>query len=170
MKVLQHSESISPNSASSQFKQKDVTALDWNSSGTLLATGSYNGIARIWTEEGGLKLEMTKHSGPIFSIKWNRKGNYILSGSFDKTAIVWDASTGEVEQQFQLHTAPCLDVAWKNNSVFATCSTDKLIHICKLGEGVVKSFSGHSDEVNTINWDPTGTILASCSDDGTAKV
>ena len=31
---------------------KDVTSLDWNSSGTLLATGSYDGYARIWTTKG----------------------------------------------------------------------------------------------------------------------
>lgn len=31
----------------------------------------------------------------------------------------------------------------------------------------VFSFQG---EVNAIKWDPTGSLLASCSDDGTAKV
>jgi hypothetical protein len=31
-------------------------------------------------------------------------------------------------------------------------------------------FQGHTDEVNAVKWDPTGTMLASCSDDCTAKV
>lgn len=31
---------------------KDVTTLDWNGDGSLLATGSYDGFARIWTKEG----------------------------------------------------------------------------------------------------------------------
>ncbi|CAN0548520.1 unnamed protein product, partial [Ectocarpus sp. 8 AP-2014] len=30
--------------------------------------------------------------------------------------------------------------------------------------------AGHCDEVNAIKWDPSGTFLASCSDDYTAKV
>lgn len=30
--------------------------------------------------------------------------------------------------------------------------------------------AGHTDEVNAIKWDPTGSLLGSCSDDYTAKV
>ncbi|CAM9667584.1 unnamed protein product, partial [Sphacelaria rigidula] len=30
--------------------------------------------------------------------------------------------------------------------------------------------SGHTDEVNAIKWDPSGSLLASCSDDYTAKI
>jgi transducin (beta)-like 1 len=36
-----------------QDKSKDVTTLDWNHDGSLLATGSYDGLARIWSKEGG---------------------------------------------------------------------------------------------------------------------
>lgn len=58
---------------------KDVTSLDWNCNGTLLATGSYDGYARIWTTEGRLADTLGQHKGPIFALKWNKKGNYILS-------------------------------------------------------------------------------------------
>lgn len=64
---------------------KDVTSLDWNSDGTLLATGSYDGFARIWTTEGRLASTLGQHKGPIFALKWNKKGNYILSAGVDKT-------------------------------------------------------------------------------------
>lgn len=46
---------------------------------------------------------MSKHTGPIFSLKWNMKGDLILSGSADKSTVVWDPETGEMKQQFQLH-------------------------------------------------------------------
>lgn len=58
---------------------KDVTSLDWNCDGTLLATGSYDGYARIWTTDGRLASTLGQHKGPIFALKWNKKGNYILS-------------------------------------------------------------------------------------------
>ena len=150
---------------------KDVTTLDWNGEGSMLATGSYDGAARIWDAEGNLVNVLSKHKGPIFSLKWNKKGDYLLSGSVDKTAIVWDAKTGEAKQQFDFHTAPTLDVDWRNNVSFATSSMDHMIYVCKLGESKpIKAFKGHTDEVNAIKWDPTGTLLASCSDDYSAKI
>ncbi|KAJ9560139.1 hypothetical protein OSB04_005299 [Centaurea solstitialis] len=152
-------------------KSKDVTTLDWNGEGTLLATGSYDGQARLWSKEGELVSTLTKHKGPIFSLKWNKKGDYLLSGSVDKTAIVWDVKTGEWKQQFEFHAAPTLDVDWRNNVSFATCSTDNMIYVCKVGDNrPVKTFMGHQGEVNAIKWDPTGSLLASCSDDSTAKI
>ena len=60
---------------------------------------------------------------------------------------------------------------WKSEESFASCSTDKQIHVCSLGKDrPIKSFQGHTNEVNAIKWDPQGKFLASCSDDMTLKV
>lgn len=154
-------------------KNKDVTTLEWSSDGKLLATGSYDGVARVWSRNGTLLHTLRGHKGPIFSLKWNKRGNYLLSGSYDKTTIVWDVSgsTGFIEQQFSDHEAPALDVDWRDDTTFASCSTDKTVNICKVGVArPLKTYSGHEDEVNAVKWDPSGTLLASCSDDCTAKV
>ena len=154
-------------------KNKDVTTLEWSPDGMLLATGSYDGIARVWNRAGVLVHTLRGHHGPIFSLKWNKRGNFLLSGSYDKTTIVWDVSgaTGFVEQQFNIHFAPALDVDWKDDTTFASCSTDKTVNICRVGvASPLKTYMGHTDEVNAVKWDPSGTLLASCSDDCTAKV
>jgi len=154
-------------------KNKDVTTLEWSSDGKLLATGSYDGVARVWSLNGALVHTLRGHKGPIFSLKWNKKGNFLLSGSYDKTTIVWDVSNGSgfIKQQFDDHQAPALDVDWKDDNTFASCSTDKTVHICRVGsEKPLKTYTGHTDEVNAVKWDPSGSLLASCSDDCTAKV
>ena len=88
-----------------------------------------------------------------------------------RTTIIWDAATGNCKQQFGFHSAPALDVDWKSEESFASCSTDKQIHVCQLGKDrPIKSFQGHTNEVNAIKWDPQGKFLASCSDDMTLKV
>ncbi|KAI8637163.1 WD40-repeat-containing domain protein [Parasitella parasitica] len=150
---------------------KDVTTLDWNPSGSLLVTGSYDGQARIWTQKGQLRFVMAHHRGPIFSLKWNMKGDLILSGSADTTTIIWDPETGEMKQQFELHSLAILDVDWMDNTTFASCSSDKTIYVCRVGSAKpLKKWVGHEDEVNAVRWDPTGQYLASCSDDMTTKI
>ncbi|KAG0226296.1 hypothetical protein BGW41_004227 [Actinomortierella wolfii] len=162
--VLNHYPALTENN-------RDVTTMDWNSSGTLLATGSYDGQARIWTTKGHLRHIMSQHRGPIFALKWNKKGNYILTGSLDHTTIVWDAATGEAKQQYEFHSGTVLDVDWLDNMTFATSSSDGKVYVCKVGDSEpFKVFAGHTDEVNAIRWDPQGELLASCSDDCTAKI
>jgi len=113
--------------------------------GSLLATGSYDGYARIWTTDGRLASTLGQHKGPIFALKWNKRGNYILSAGVDKTTIIWDAESGQCTQQFSFHCAPALDVDWQTNTSFASCSTDQCIHVCKLNvDKPIKSFQGHT--------------------------
>ena len=89
----------------------------------------------------------------------------------DKTAIVWDASTGKPLSVYSGHTKPTLDVDWKDDTTFATCSADRTIRISSVDSNdVVKTFAGHTDEVNAIKWDPSGNLLVSASDDYSAKV
>ena len=142
--VLQHLTTDKEN------KSKDVTTLDWNHNGSALATGSYDGQARIWSANGKLTQTLARHKGPIFSLKWNSTGRYLLSGSVDKTAIIWDAATGDVKQQFAFHKEPTLDVDWRDEDSFASCSTDRTIYVCKLNHpSYLKCFTGHRDEVRT---------------------
>lgn len=103
--------------------------------------------------------------------------------------------SGVVSNECERPTAPALDVDWQNNTTFASCSTDMCIHVCRLGsDRPLKTFQGHTvnrsfcrpsppreinetnevcarqNEVNAIKWDPSGMLLASCSDDMTLKV
>ncbi|VDN00729.1 unnamed protein product [Thelazia callipaeda] len=150
---------------------KDVTSLDWNCTGDLLATGCYDGYARVWATDGRLRYTLGAHKGPIFALKWNQRGDKILSAGVDKTTIVWDPLKGIQVQVFQFHSSSALDVDWMSDDTFASCSTDMCIHVCKLGcEKPLKTFQGHTNEVNAVKYDVYSRLLASCSDDMTLKV
>lgn len=166
--------SIMPHAKVEGEKYKDVTSITWSPDGQLLATGCYDGMARIWTAKGELVRKLSEHTGPVFSLKWSKSGRFILSGSYDRRALVWDADTGAVVRQFLLHEGPVLDVDWKDSDIFATCSSDKAIFICQVScadsKGALQCYRSHNDEVNAVSWSPGGALLASCSDDHTAKI
>ncbi|GJV90347.1 probable protein phosphatase 2C 49 [Tanacetum coccineum] len=59
-------------------RRKDVTSVACNLDGTLLATSSMDGLARIWNTTGNLISTFSKHRGIIRSIKWNKTEDYLL--------------------------------------------------------------------------------------------
>lgn len=66
---------------------------------------------------------------------------------------------------------PILDGAWKDDETFATCSSDMKICITRVGESRADLvLRGHSDAINSVKWDPSGRLLASCSDDFTIMI
>ncbi|CAH0487141.1 unnamed protein product [Peronospora farinosa] len=150
---------------------KDVTTLEWNHDGSSLASGTYNGKTRIWNAEGEMKHIFQYHNGPVFATRWSKTSLFLLSASFDKTVVVWDATTETKRQQLKLHDDPILDASWKDDSTFATCSSDMSICVARVGETKADVvLRGHKDAINSVKWDPSGRYLASCSDDYTVKI
>jgi transducin (beta)-like 1 len=85
--------------------------------------------------------------------------------------MLWNANTGELRQVFSDHQNRALCVDWLDGVTFAACSTDRKICIFQVGQPkAIQTLSGHANEVNKIEWDPSGTMLASCSDDKTVRV
>jgi WD40 repeat protein len=57
-------------------------------------------------------------------------------------------------------------------SLYCPCP-HRSIHVCSvssLSSSAIRTFTGHTDEVNGVCWSPGGIYLASCSDDSTAKI
>ena len=96
---------------------------------------------------------------------------------------MWDAATGAVKQQFSFHNKPTLDVRlaplgprrprgharharrpslpqvdWRDETSFASCSTDKMVYVCKVGQdSYLKCFEGHQDEARAPRLRPRAT-------------
>ena len=62
-----------------------------------------------------------------------------------------------------------MDVAWLNNQRFVLAERKLYLHDVASEEPVM-TFEGHNTSIHCIKWDPSGSLLASCCDDPTAKV
>lgn len=152
-------------------KNLDITALSWNPSGTILATGCMDGIARLWSSKGELKFVLNCHSDSIYALQFSPDGASLLTCGGDNRIIYWDVATGEMKQIYSYHSNRIMDVDWYDNKTFASCASDSLIAISNIDETQPRYIlRGHTSEVNKIEWDPTKKMLASCSDDHTIRI
>ncbi|KAJ7511338.1 WD40-repeat-containing domain protein [Mycena galericulata] len=151
--------------------QGDLVALHWNTEGTLIAIGSYDTVLRVCTVEGDLYFSHTQHQGPIFAVRFSKDGKWLLTASLDGSTCLWDVARKDLVRQYRAHTDCCLDVDWLSDMLFSSCSADQLIHIMQIDKAdPIKTLAGHTNEVNQIKCNPSGTRLASCSDDMTARI
>ncbi|KAJ6516812.1 WD40 repeat-like protein [Mycena vitilis] len=149
----------------------DLTALHWNNEGTLIAIGSYNAALGVYTDAGDLYFSQTRHQGPIFAVRFSKDGKWLITASLDGSVCLWDVNRKEMSLQYQAHAGGCLDIDWISDTLFSSCSVDQLIHVMRIGEAEpVKTFAGHTNEINQIKCNSSGTRLASCSDDMTARI
>ena len=106
-------------------------------------------------------------------------GDFLIIHIFFKkifhSARIWDVKTGKELRRFAVHSAPTLDVAWRDNTSFSTCSSDKTVTFCRWDrDDPIHRWQEHEDEVNAVVWEPATPggvsgqdvkFLASCSDD-----
>lgn len=88
--------------------RKDITSIVFTPTGTLLASASYDGIARLWTPQGELHGVLTRHSGPIFSLKFNPKGSLLATAGSDGSVCVWDAVSARLVKAWEFHSGASL--------------------------------------------------------------
>ncbi|OMJ22567.1 F-box-like/WD repeat-containing protein TBL1XR1-B, partial [Smittium culicis] len=151
---------------------KDVMTLAWSSDGTMLATGCFDGFSRIWSIKGELISSFENNGAPNVCLKWSPTSKYLLAGSLNGVAILWDVKSSKIVSKFESHKGAILDVAWYNNNIFATCSSDTTIYVWSTKSPKTPLFHlvGHESDINCISWHLSGDFLASASDDGTSKV
>jgi transducin (beta)-like 1 len=161
--------------------QGEVSALEWSPDGVLLATAAADGNVRVWQPplEPGTEAHLSpiatlgNHSRSVFAVKWSKNGRMLLTGGEDQSVSVWQRPThGEWTRLAHIvkHQSACMDVDWRDDQVFATCSSDRTIQVYQLDSEFLQEFVGHEAEVNCIRWSPSGHHLASASDDMTARV
>ncbi|KAK4222780.1 WD40-repeat-containing domain protein [Podospora fimiseda] len=101
-----------------------------------------------------LSSELKAHSSPVTIVTFSPDGQCIASGSEDGTIKLWALELND-NHTLKVHTSRINHLAFSpRGKHLVASSADKTISV------------GHSDEVLVLCFSPSGTILASCSADG----
>lgn len=150
-----------------------VRAVAFSPNGTLVASGSDDGTARVWSVDGGPEALRLKHPDAVSGVAFSPDGTLIVTGGADGLVRLWDAATGAAVAELSGHTDEVRAVAFgPNGALIASSSDDQTIRLWAFKDGWQEqaALSGHVGQVQSVAFSPDGARLASSGEDRTARV
>jgi transducin (beta)-like 1 len=148
-----------------------IATLAWNPSGTLMATGCYDGTARIWIPCGELKFVLHLARAPFLA-----SASRLTAPPCSPDRPTQLAPSGTQRQVHRYRYSPTSNAESSTStgstiSFFAAASSDAHVCVFRTGQPYANlSLGGHGRDVNKGQWGPSPKMLPSCSGDGTVRI
>jgi WD40 repeat protein/serine/threonine protein kinase/two-component SAPR family response regulator len=82
----------------------EVKTAAYSTDGSLLVTGGWDNLGRIWNPETGALIHMLEgHSAVVFDTTFHPEGRQVATASTDGTVRIWDTQTGEALMVLEGH-------------------------------------------------------------------
>ena len=128
-----------------------------------------------------LARTLTGHTHHVSGVAFSPDGQLLATASSDQTARLWDPATGEHLRTLTGHTAAVMGVAFSpDGRLLATASIDETARLWDPATGErLRTLTGHaavpgrsfsSGAVTGVAFSPDGRLLATASDDTTARL
>lgn len=143
----------------------DVSALAWSPDNRWLASGSRDGVVKIWDAQTlALARARAAHSMCVTSVAWSPDSRVLATASLDATVCLWNVPANTIEVLRQ-HTQAVRRVAWCG-AWLATCSDDTLLcvwstHI-RPGGAQLAGSAKHGTFVSDVSWLGESRLLTAC--------
>ena len=148
-----------------------VYSVGWSPDGQMLATGTNEGLVRLWNEARQLRCTFSGHTGSVLSVAWSPNGRTLASCGEDGTIRLWDVAARQLRHTIHKHTGRVIHVVWSpNGDKLASCSADRTIRLWDEMGNSHRTLTGHTGSVLSVAWSPNGRTLASGSADGTIRL
>lgn len=132
----------------------DVRAIDFSSSGKVVAAGGRDGCVRLWSVDTGRQVgELTAHRRRIRDLRFVADDSMLVSISEDRTMFVANLNDAEAGYRIALGAMIPFALADCGNSEVAVGGTDNRISIWNLKQQTVrKVFQGHTGSVTSLDY------------------
>jgi WD40 repeat protein len=155
-----------------------VLALDFNSSGTQLATGSgepsRSGEVRIWNVADGTLIRAIEnaHDDTVHGVRFSPDGKVLASCGADKYVRTFDLSNGELLRRFEGHTHHVLSVSWQGGGqVLASAGADGTVKIWNAKDGdQIRTINGFNKQVTSLRFIGDTPGIATTSGDKIVRI
>ena len=164
-----------------------VTSVVFSPNGGRVASGSYDGTARVWDIQSEAERTLTwDHENYVTTIVFSPDGRLAASGSYDHTVRVWDVASGRALTVLRGHTLPPSSLTFSPDGQLLASGSgldpfQALADGCRGAEnlevriwdaraGQLAVLRGHEERVTSVAFSPDGLRLVSGSEDNTVRV
>ncbi|KAM2263741.1 hypothetical protein COP1_039975 [Malus domestica] len=149
-----------------------LTCLAINSDSTLAYTGSEDGsihIVNITT--GKVVSSLASHSDSVECIGLAPSSPWAATGSMDKKLVIWDLPSSSARATCEHEDGvTCLTWLGQSNYLATGCGDGKVRVWDSRSGDCVRTFSGHTETIQSLSVSANQEFLVSVSTDGTARV
>jgi WD40 repeat protein len=147
-----------------------IQPMEISADGRFFATGSTDGIVRLWSAESGELIRTHGQGAEINSVAFSPDGKLVAGAGENRIVHLWNIATGELQTDLVGHTNEVLRVVFAPDSRrLVTASLDYTARIWNT-EGHQLHVLQHQGEVVDAVFDPTGNLVATGSRDRTALI
>ena len=109
-----------------------ATDIEWDSSGTLVAVGYYDGRVRLWSDIGVLVDEIHPREQPVIAMAWNDDNNQLLISwddpfyaTYDRPSnlMIWDTQNQTLIAMQHASSSPLSGLEWRESELFTNADS-----------------------------------------------
>jgi WD40 repeat protein len=147
-----------------------VTCLSFSPEGETLATGSQDGLLRLWTQAGTQFRMLQAHEGSVNAISF-ASPTRIVTGGQDGLIKVWDLLTGTAVLTYKRQLPYVSRLAIAPDARRLASMSDNDLRIWELQTGIdLLSLKPDVRQIQTLAFSPDGSSLAAAGLDGDVRI
>ncbi|MET8846864.1 WD40 repeat domain-containing protein [Amycolatopsis sp. NPDC004625] len=140
-----------------------------------IASSGTDGDVRLWHAGDGEPAghRLAGHPASMACLAFSPDGRTLAAGADDGTVHGWTIATRTpVREPWTAHESPVWGIAFVEPATLVTAGRDHTARLwdCATGAAAGPPLSGHEDALTHVAVSPAGTLLATASDDGTARL
>mmetsp|Transcript_24128 Transcript_24128/g.78541 ORF Transcript_24128/g.78541 Transcript_24128/m.78541 type:complete len:388 (-) Transcript_24128:4125-5288(-) len=137
-----------------------ITGLDINILGTILALGDYKGILFLWSSTSKKLLDLNLNDGPLIIVKWSENSKLLMIYGVPNNIYIISNYFYKCICKIKLSLEICDKILWFSNCEFLTISNERIINFIDLmNNGYLKQILNFN-RINKINFHSYKNILA----------